>query len=140
MWTNQEGPVVETIQVECLCGYSQHGNAYCTQQLPGDADYIEYIKIVKEWIASPDIKKCGPERKFEFSCVESYAPEALWESYIYWQYRVDHFNIIYDTDTCGGLVFNEDYEDAKAYMEDHDDLDDGDFGALLVLIGTGLLF
>ena len=98
--------------------------------------------MYEEWVQNESIKICNADRKFEFNCLKTNASQKFWEEYIYFHSRVYNLNKVYDTDRCGGIVYAADYELAKAYLEDHDDLDDGgsDFGAVLVIIGAIMLF
>ena len=130
----------EVMELTCACGISQSGNAYC-QQTSGDDDWQMWAKVCKEWILSGNMSKCSPERKWESNCVGSHGGEELMEFYRYYGWRLQVAETT-DYDNCAGTMYYGEYESARKYLEDHDDLDDddGDFGAILPLIGAILLY
>ena len=138
-WQNQN----ETLDAGCECGYSFSGNAYCNQ-LVGDPDAQKYIALAQQWASSSNFSKCNPLTKWSYNCVRTYEDQHFWESFIYYYARTFTFPKIAGTDTCGAIIFAEDYEEANAYLNggNHDDVDDDDddFAGILAIIGAVMLF
>lgn len=101
---------------ECVCGYSQSGNAYC-ELMPGNDEYAELIKYAKLWLASGLSSKCNTARRAEIDCIASYWDTENLYALLYYGYRTEYWTQIWDVETEIKETFATDYWEAKETYE-----------------------
>ncbi|CAG9316535.1 unnamed protein product [Blepharisma stoltei] len=96
------------LKSECQCGMNPDGKQYCGI-LPGDVEFMYYIRHLKKWYNSTEVKNCNTLRRDARQCIEEHWDEDEAVKLIFYKERVVNFANIQENDYCAETVLNADF-------------------------------
>jgi hypothetical protein len=108
----------DSINTECLCGYSQSGNGYC-DLLPGDEPYAKFIELYTAWYDSGLEKNCNTARRGNLECAEAQWDYENFFALQYYLLKTSNWAMIWDVQSEVQLALGTDYWAAKQEYELH---------------------
>lgn len=84
---------------QCTCGYNIMAQAYCALA-PGDPLYLQYINYSSQWAQSGNISNCNTDRRFNSACIQNYANNDFYITYMYYLAAVKYYPQVQQNDEC----------------------------------------